>query len=317
MSIVNELFTEKFRPKDLKSLIVVPRIREELSKGLIQNILLYSNSGGTGKTTASRILSKNYVSKYIDATTDGKVTTIESLDRFCSTISLEGGKENIKCVILEELGGASEEFMERLLPLIERHAKNVRFIGSINHINKLPGQLISRFNCISFEPINKEEESYLLDEYKKRLSAILCAAKITYETNILDKFIMNDFPDMRSMLNKVQSLYIRGIKELNENNFNINFDFESIFRLALNKPDRPYDNYKLIIGEYSSKVNDTMISFGNDFIHYLRDNMPNKIDKIPQVIICIAEYQYQINFVIDKMVTLLAMIFKLQIILNS
>ena len=47
-STIYDLFTEKFRPKDWASLIAPPRIKNELSKGLIQNTLLYGTAG-TGK----------------------------------------------------------------------------------------------------------------------------------------------------------------------------------------------------------------------------------------------------------------------------
>lgn len=47
-SPLQELFTERFRPKDLGQLIAPERIKNELNKGLIQNILLYG-SAGTGK----------------------------------------------------------------------------------------------------------------------------------------------------------------------------------------------------------------------------------------------------------------------------
>jgi len=48
MSIVYSLFTEKFRPKELANLIAPPRIKNEVIKGLVQNILLYGTAG-TGK----------------------------------------------------------------------------------------------------------------------------------------------------------------------------------------------------------------------------------------------------------------------------
>ena len=48
MSKVQDLFTERFRPKTLADLIAPHRIKEELEKGLIQNILLFG-SAGTGK----------------------------------------------------------------------------------------------------------------------------------------------------------------------------------------------------------------------------------------------------------------------------
>ena len=45
---ISQLFTEKFRPQELASLIAPKRIKDQLSKGLIQNLLLYG-SPGTGK----------------------------------------------------------------------------------------------------------------------------------------------------------------------------------------------------------------------------------------------------------------------------
>ena len=67
------------------------------------------------------------------------------------------------------------------------------------------------------------------------------AAKITYTEEILDKFVRNQFPDMRSLMNKLQSFYLQGIKELNAKNFNINFDFEDLYKLCLtNNKDKAY-----------------------------------------------------------------------------
>lgn len=44
-SPVKELFTEKFRPQKLEQLIAPKRIKSELSKGLVQNILLHGSPG--------------------------------------------------------------------------------------------------------------------------------------------------------------------------------------------------------------------------------------------------------------------------------
>lgn len=46
--VIQKLFTEIFRPQTLDQAIIVPRIREDLSKGLTQNVLL-AGSQGTGK----------------------------------------------------------------------------------------------------------------------------------------------------------------------------------------------------------------------------------------------------------------------------
>jgi len=46
MSTVNKLFTEIFRPNDIKNVVLLPRIYNELSKGLTQNVLLVGPPGG-------------------------------------------------------------------------------------------------------------------------------------------------------------------------------------------------------------------------------------------------------------------------------
>ncbi|MCK9447087.1 AAA family ATPase [bacterium] len=317
MSVISDLFTEKFRPKDLGTLIAPSRIKNQLAQGLIQNILLYG-SAGTGKSSSLFILSKDYTTLYINASSERGIDTLrEKIGKFCATISLEGNKEKLKCVILDELDGATTEFFNAFKASMEKYSNVARFIASCNYIQKIPDAIQSRFNCISFDPINNEEEEYIIEEYKKRIAIIFNATKITYTSEILNKFVRNDFPDMRSLLNKVQSFYLQGIKELNDKNFNINYDFEDLYKLCLNKPDKPYENYKFIISEYSSKIDDALNSLSNDFIEYIKTNAPNKLDKIPMIIITTAEHQAQRTLVIDPIITLLSVVYKIQLIVNS
>lgn len=317
MTIVKDLFTEKFRPKTLDNLIAPPRIKKEFEKGLIQNILLYG-SAGTGKTSTLFILAKNHTFKYINASSEGRIDVLrEEIANFCSGISLmDDGRESLKCVILDEIDGASEEFFKALKASMERYHKVARFIASCNYIHKIPEPVQSRFNCISYDPINNDEETFLLGEYEKRIGLILQAAKIEYDQPTLAKFVKNEFPDMRTLLNKVQGFYNQGIKLLDPKNFNINFDYKDLFDLCLSSPDKPYENYKLITSEYASRVDEALSVLGSDFPEYIKSNMPNKLEKLPMVVISLAEYQYQKQFTIDPMITLLAAIFKIQTILK-
>jgi len=316
-SVVTQLFSEKFRPHDLSTLIVPDRIKKELSRGLVQNLLLFGASG-TGKTSTLFILAKHHTNLYINAREEANIDIIRNkVSRFCSTMSLEEGKEKIKCVILDEFDGASTAFFDAVKVPIEKYANMARFIASTNFINKIPVGVTSRFNCISFDAINKEEEEYLIEEYKKRITLILNATKINYTPEILHKFVCNYFPDMRRIMNKLQSFYLQEIKELNEKNFNINFDFEDLYKLCLSKPDKPYENYKFIVGQYASIIDNALNTLGEDFIEYIKSNAPNKIDKIPLIIIAVAEHQAQRTLVIDPLITLLSCVYKLQLIINS
>ncbi len=316
MSIVQDLFTEKFRPQELATLIAPDRIKNELDKGLVQNLLLYG-SAGTGKTSTLKILAKPHTTLYINASEERGIDVLrEKIGRFCSSISLEGGKEKLKCVILDEIDGATPEFFNAFKASMEKYSNVTRFIASCNFIQKVPDAIQSRFHCISFDPISNDEEVYIVAEYKKRVAAILKAAKIEYSDEILEKLVRNDFPDMRRLMNKIQGFYLAGIKKLDSKNFNINYDYVDLFSLCMKGPEKPYENYKLIVSEYSSRIDDALNALGSDFIEYLKSNAPGKTDKIPVLIISIAEHQAQRTLVIDPLITLLSCVFKIQTILT-
>jgi len=315
--IVQQLFTERFRPKDLATLIAPARIKNELSRGLVQNLLLYG-SPGIGKTSIAFIMMKDTTHLYINASSERGIDVIrERISKFCSSISLEGGREKLKVVILDEMDGATEEFFKALRAVMEKYANVCRFIATCNYINKIPEPVQSRFNCISLDPISADEEEYTFNEYKQRVGTILTAAGITYTPEILDKFIKNSFPDMRRLMNKIQSFYLQGIKELNSGNFNLNFDFNDLFKLCVSKSDKPYENYKFIVSEFGSKVDEAMNALSFDFVEFLKSECPNKLDKLPLVLITTAEYQAQRINVIDPLLSLLALVLKIQIIINQ
>jgi hypothetical protein len=96
----------------------------------------------------------------------------------------------------------------------------------------------------------------------------------------------------------------------------LTFFFKDLFEVCLRSPDKPYENYKFIINQYGSRIDDSLTALGNDFPEYLKNTAPEKIDRLPMVIIAVAEYQYQKPFVIDPLITLLACVMKIQQILK-
>jgi DNA polymerase III delta prime subunit len=314
---ISQLFTEIFRPKTIEQAILVPRVREELSKGLTQNILL-QGTAGIGKTTMTKILASPYANVLeINASAERGIDMIrDSIMGLASSLSLMHGKQQTKVVILEECDGLTQDAWMAMRATMEKFHKNVRFIGNCNYPEKIPAPILSRFNVIPLYPINKEEENYLIEEYSKRIGAILNKLQIQFEPTTLIEFVRMDFPDLRTLLNKVQSLYNRGAKELSKDSLSSNFDFESLFKLTLSQAN-PWENYKLIVSEWSNKVDECVIALGKDYPEYLRINASDKINKLPLVIISIAKHAAQLNSVPDKMVTLLSLIYEIQILLNS
>ena len=315
----NKLFTDLFRPKELDQALIVPRIREELSKGL-KDHLLFCGTQGAGKTTLTRIMCKDLSPSNvleINASMERGIDVIrEQVQQFCSTISLFDGAEQLKVVVLEECDNMTNDAWASLRALIEKYQDRVRFIANCNFIDKIPAPIQSRFNVIVIDPINKDEENYLFNCYVERVKSILDYIKISYTPENVEMFVKNSFPDMRTIIKKIQQLVIRQCKELTPDMLSSTFDCAQLFELITSKPD-PWNNYKALVSEWSNKSDEGIMQIGRQFPEYLNTKYPNKVSKLPVILITISEYSSMVNTSIDKFVTFLGLVYKLQFIFNQ
>ena len=318
MQSINQLFTEKYRPKNLDELILPDAVMNKFKDGLVQN-MLFAGSPGTGKTSTAKAVVNQFGLPYlyINASTDTSVDVIRTrITDFCSTVSIMDEPGMFKVVILDEVDGVSDQFFKALRATMEQFASNSRFIATCNYINKLPDPILSRFEVINFD-FDKEEETELTKKYIRRVYDICKQEDMTIEKDALVEFVRRNFPDLRSTLNKLQGFKTQGTNNITVGDVKrFNSVYKDVFELIFNESD-PAKNYQLLVSNYSNRVDDILQSLGEEFVEYIQQEQLQSVKHIPQIIISVAKHQQQRVHVIDPVITMLSCVYEIQGIIKG
>ena len=318
MQSINQLFTEKYRPKNLDELILPDRVMKKFNDGLVQN-MLFAGSPGTGKTSTAKAIVNQFELPYlyINASTDTSVDVIRTrIIDFCSTVSIMDKAGAFKVVILDEVDGVSDQFFKALRATMEQFASNSRFIATCNYINKIPDPVLSRFEVINFD-FDKEEESELTKKYIKRVYQVCKNEGLSIEKDALVEFVRRNFPDLRNTLNKLQGFKTQGTTNITINDVKrFNSVFKDVFELIFNETD-PAKNYQMLLSNYSNRIDEVLAALGAEFIEYIQQEKQKNVQHIPQIIITVAQHQAQRVHVIDPVITMLSCVYSLQTIIRS
>lgn len=316
MSSVDKLFTELFRAKKLHNLALPKRVVNELSSGLKTNTLLYGPAG-TGKTSISRILASGYETLELNGSLDNGIDVVrDRIDNFASTLTIIDNGKSIKVVFIDECDGFSDNAWKSLRHLIEKYSDSTRFICTCNLIDKIPEYIKSRFNCIAAYPVNKDEERDVFEGYVNITSKILDWEKITYTDESVRNLVGRYFPDMRSILNTLQSLQIQGVENLDTATLSKSFDCNDLFDLIIDGSDPNY-NYTFVMSNYSNKIDEAMCEISKGFAGYIMEKRPDLSMFLPAVVITIADYMDMMSRAIDRSIVLMACVYRLQGILKK
>lgn len=295
------LLSEKWRPKTLEDIILLPRIRKIFENGLNQNVILYGHFG-TGKTTLARILIGKYTKDKphleINSSFYTSIDTLRSkIDDFCTKVymgfDLEGSSngDDIKYVFLDEFERTSTQYQDALKAYIEEFsAKNVRFIFTTNHINKVSEGIRSRLTEVNFDCINQEEEKYLKSELAKKIIREICPKEeFEIPKDELVKIINKRFPDFRSIMIDLEHFKQTGTINLTNQNINIKVKSE-LYSIIYDKSKTYEDIYHFLMGNFGAEKIDEMISlFGTSFVEYSINEKRQNIEKLFKVAYIITE----------------------------
>jgi DNA polymerase III delta prime subunit len=272
------LFWEKFRPTNLRQIVLLPRIEKFIKDGIKTNVIFYGHMG-TGKSSLVRILLKNKSFKYLNASLNNGVDVLrDELYDFCtSRQSLFSGDndDKLKYVYLDEFDNSTTAFQEAFKAFIEEYDKGVRFVVTMNHIENVIPEIRSRFNLINFDPINEDEVNFLKSGYSNYLKQIVkYLNKVDgFELNddIIKNVINKNFPDLRSSVQDIQQIYITNDKKIF---LNSDENYLYIHQYMTNGKNDVIENFDFVENNFSDKPLDLLKSLGRPFIKYLMKTKP-------------------------------------------
>jgi len=265
----DNLFWYKFQPKSLKTIILLPRVRELIKDGLPMNVIFYSDSPGTGKSSLAKILCQNADDMEFNSSKETSVDILRNeVERFCKTLNpFKKGSEKI--VFFDEFDGVSPQFQKALKGFSDKY-QHVRFILTTNYIGQVDDKILSRFTKVDFTPRNQKEIEYLTEMYFKYLKAISKRMKIDLTDEEIHKLIAVNFPDLRSAVQKLNEIYITQNKSDLQNI--TTSGYKDIFDFLTNGNNNVQENWQYVMNNFQDKPLDLMKTLGRPFFSYFMEN---------------------------------------------
>jgi len=297
------IWVEKYRPKTIDECILPDNIKktfkEFLNKGEIPNMLL-AGPPGVGKTTVAKALCNELgVDFYvINGSDEGRFldTVRNNAKNFASTVSLTSEAKH-KVIIIDEADNTGNDVQLLLRAFIEEFAGNCRFIFTCNYKNKILEPLHSRCAVVDFS-IRGKEKQQIAASFFQRLNFILEQERVETDKKVLVELINKHFPDWRRVLNECQRYSVSGKID---SGILAAFSDVAVDDLIKNLKAKNFPEVRKWVN--TNMDNDTSVLFRRIYDSLYECLVPNTI---PAAVLVIAKYQYQMAFVADQEINMLA-----------
>ena len=297
------IWVEKYRPQKIEDCILPDSIkktfRDFLTAGEIPNLLL-SGPPGIGKTTVAKALCKELGVDYyvINGSDEGRFldTVRNNAKNFAATVSL-ASEASHKVIIIDEADNTTSDVQLLLRASIEEFSKNCRVIFTCNYKNKIIDPLHSRCSVVDFS-VNKKDTPTIAAQFFARLNYILEEEKVEADKKVLAELINKHFPDWRRVLNECQRYAVSGKID---SGILAAFSDVSVNDLIKNLKQKNFSEVRKWV--VTNLDNDTSV-----LLRRIYDSLYDSLEhrSIPAAVLILGKYQFQIAFVADQEINLLA-----------
>lgn len=212
-SAKNALWVEKYRPPTIKKMLFPKTFAKYFGdiateKSELKNILMYSTTPGSGKTSTAKALCRDLGIEplYLNISAESGIDVLRTtIQKFASTYSIKG-KGSLKVVIMDEADGASLSLQRGLRACIEEFAGSCRFIITANYVDKIIPALRSRCQEFDFNMNTKIIREEMVPLIEKRVKMVLKREEVDFDNGAVNKIVGDFYPDIRKTLQYLQQV---------------------------------------------------------------------------------------------------------------
>lgn len=207
---MKELWTEKYRPKDISTYVFRDDKQKQQVAGWVAEgalpHLLFSGAPGTGKTTLAKVLLNELGVDSMDvleinASNENNVDTIRNkITNFSSTMPFG----DMKYVLLDEADYITPNGQAALRGVMEMYHTSCRFLLTCNYPQRIIPALHSRCQGFHIEKLD-------VNEFTARIATIAIGEGVDVDLETLDTYVQATYPDLRKSINLVQQNVVDGV----------------------------------------------------------------------------------------------------------
>ena len=212
MSLEQFIWFEKYRPRNLNDMSIDPAYKKAFEHYITEkNIphLLLEGIQGSGKTTTAYIFMKNIPCVTLTLNASGADRGIDTIRGKVKTFASSAPPQGkIKVVLLDEADQLTAEAQTALKNTMETYSLSCRFILTCNHVDKIIDPIQSRCIKYTFQRFPKRKLLMVCEEILKKEGIT------EYTREDVSEVINRFYPDVRSVINNLQSACVSGALNL-------------------------------------------------------------------------------------------------------